>query len=174
MAKIAEITRTYGGLEGRRVKIGTRFAIGSAVEGLVTITTARFTQLKDAGLAREYDPAAKPGTVQPAYMAARQIVQQRQPIESRTARKARLKNAGAPAEPRPLTNPAIGGLSSTVKLAASSPEAQASVVSNLGLRGRRKSSPSPSMTPTVSPPGPALSTPATAPGGATTTESQNS
>jgi hypothetical protein len=176
--EIAEITRTYGGLEGRRVKLGTRFAIDREREGLPVISKSRFQQLKDAGLAREWVPGGgaapvSPGSVGPGV--ALQTVKQKPLNQSRTARKAQLKNAGAPAEPRPLTNPAIGSpISQAVKLAQSSPEDQARIAQNLGLRGRRKSSPSPLTTPTKSPLGPESSTPATAHGGDTTQAQENS
>jgi hypothetical protein len=167
--EIAEITRTYGGMEGRRVKGGTRFAIGKPVEGLQTITRTRFTQLVDAGLARLYVPGNKTPIGTPAYTGGGQTVAQKQPNPSRTALKAKAKNAGAPGEPRPLANPsAPGGLSSPVKLASSSPADQASVVSNLGLRGRRASSRSLLTTHSKLPPGPESSTPVTERGGATT------
>lgn len=176
MAGIAEITRTYGGLEGRRVKAGTRFAIAKAQGGLVVITQARFQQLRDAGLAREEDsPAARAGTPprQPGPV-HQGHVKQKLLNESRTARKARNKNAGAPAEPRPLVNPAIGSQTTPVKLESLSPEAQASIKSNLGLRGRRKSPVSRSTTPGPDSPGPESSTPATAPGGVTIKDARNS
>jgi hypothetical protein len=177
MAEIAEITRTYGGLEGRRVKAGTRFAVGQASDGLPTITKSRFQQLKDAGLARPWDPKASPGrpvplaNVSPAGQSVRQAPLNR----SRTATKAALKNAGAPSEPRPLVNPAGGSpILETVKLESLSPEAQASAKSNLGLRGRRALSASPSTTPGKLPPGPDTSTPATERGGPITKDAQNS
>ncbi len=175
MADIAEITRTYGGLEGRRVKAGTRFSIGKATQGLPVITQARFTQLRDAGLAREWANGAGAPVRQPGPV-ARQTVIQKPLNESRTARKARMKNAGAPTEPRPLVNPAHGGPTSGVKLASSSPEVQASVESNLALplRGRRKSASSRSTTPGKSSPGPESSTPATAAGGVTIQDARNS
>lgn len=176
MAEIAEITRTYGGLEGRRVKAGTRFAIGKAVEGLPQISRTRFTQLVDAGLARLWVPGNKTPIATPAYTGGGQVVQQKQPLESRTARKLRAKNPGAPGEPRPLVNPASapGSLAAPVSLESLSPADQASIKSNLGLRGRRKSSASPSTMRTASPPGPESSTDATAPGGATTEGRENS
>lgn len=175
MADIAEITRTYGGLEGRRVKAGTRFAIGKATGGLEAITQARFTQLRDAGLARVFEGDAAAAPRQPGPV-ARQTVIQRPMNRSRTAAKAAAKNAGAPAEPRPLVNPAHGGQTSAVKLGSSSPEVQASVESNMALplRGRRKSQSSPSTTRGKSAPGPESSTPATAPGGVTIKDARTS
>lgn len=175
MADIAEITRTYGGLEGRRVKAGTRFAIGKPAGGLEAITQARFTQLRDAGLARKFEGDDGPAARQPGPV-ARQTVVQRPLNRSRTAAKAAAKNAGRPPEPRPLVNPAHGGQTSAVKLASSSPEVQASVESNLALplRGRRKPSSSPSTTRGKSAPGPESSTPATGPGGVTITDARDS
>jgi hypothetical protein len=175
MADIAEVTRTYGGLEGRRIKAGHRFAVGKAIDGLDQISRSRFQQLKDAGLAREWDPSGTaPAPRQPAPGVARQTVVHKPLNQSRTAAKAAAKNSARPAEPRPLTNPALGGPASAVKLALSSPEVRASVESNLALRGRRKSPASPSTTPTKSVPGPESSTLATGPGGATTTGQKNS
>lgn len=166
MAEIAEITRTYGGLEGRRVKAGTRFAIGKSTEGLPVITKTRFIQLTDAGLARQWIQGNKTPIGQPAYTGGGQQVKQAQPNASRTARKLREKNAGSPGEPRPLANPsAPGGLSAPVKLESLSPEVQASTAANLGLRGRRGSARSSSTTPGKLPPGPESSTPATERGG---------
>lgn len=172
---IAEITRTYGGLEGRRVKAGTRYAVGKGVEGLPIITKARFEQLKIAGLARDWIPGNKAPILAPAYIGGGQAVKQAQPNPSRTARKLREKNAGAPGEPRPLVNPsAAGGLSAPVKLASSSPEVQASQESNLHMRGRRGSARSSSTTPGKLPPGPESSTPATERGGVTIEDARNS
>jgi hypothetical protein len=169
MAEIAEITRTYGGLEGRRVKAGTRYAVGKSSDGLPTITKTRFEQLKQAGLARDYVAGNKTPIGQPAYTGGGQVVQQRQPNASRTARKVREKNAGSPGEPRPLANPsAPGGLQQPVSLESLSPADQASIKSNLGLRGRRGSSASRSTTLGKLPPGPESSTPATERGGAST------
>lgn len=172
MAEIAEITRTYGGQEGRRVKRGQIIRVGETINGQV-FTRSRFQQLKDAGLARDYDPNNSAPPKQPGPV-ARQTVVFKPLNESRTAKKARAKNAGAPAEPRPLTNPALGGPAMPVKLALSSPEAQASVASNLALRGRRKLSASPSTTLSKSAPGQESSTPAMATGGASTTGPDNS
>jgi hypothetical protein len=170
MAEIAEITRTHGDLKGGRFKAGDRFAIGEkSVDGLPTLSRTRFTQLVQAGLARLWVAGNKTPITTPAYTGGGQTVAQKQPNASRTARKIRDKNAGSPGEPRPLANPsAPGGLSSPVKLASSSPADQASVVSNLGLRGRRKSAASLSTTPGKLPPGPESSTPAMERGGATT------
>lgn len=175
MAEIAEITRTYGGIEGRRVKQGTRFGIGKPVSGLQTITTARFQQLADAGLARRFDPKAGPAPT-PAYGGGGggQKVTQKQPNTSRTVRKAIRKNADRPDEPRPLVNPAAGGPIGAVGSAALSPEAQASLRSNLGLRGRRRSQSSRSITPGNDSPGLSASTPATVPGGESTTGQKDS
>jgi hypothetical protein len=176
MAEIAEITRTYGGVEGRRIKAGTRFAIGKAVDGLPTLTRTRFTQLVDAGLARLWVPGNKDPIPTPGYTGGGQAVVQKQPLESRTSKKLRAKNPGAPGEPRPLVNPASapGSLSAPVSLESLSPADQASIKSNLGLRGRRKSSASPSTMPIASPPGRESSTAATAPGGGTTEAPGNS
>jgi hypothetical protein len=175
MAEIAEITRTYGGQEGRRVKMGTRFAIAKPVGELPVITRQRFTQLVDAGLARAWDPANKTPAPVPAYTGGLQVVKLKASNESRTAKKQRAKNAGAPGEPRPLANPsAPGGLQPAVTLESLSPEAQASIKSNLGLRGRRGSSVSRSTMRSASPPGPESSMGATAPGGGTTAAPQDS
>lgn len=175
MAEIAEITRTYGGVEGRRVKQGALMEVGK-VYGGVLFTKSRFQQLKDSGLARDYDPknegkTARGGTPSVAL----QTVTQRPLNQSRTARKAALKNARAPAEPSPLVNPAHGSQSGVpMKLSSASPAVQASTEQNFALRGRRGSAASRSITPGSSPPGPASSTPATALGGATTTAPENS
>lgn len=176
--KIAVVTRSYGGLEGRRVKAGTRFAIDRAAPGedIKIITRARFQQLKDACLVRPDGTEGPAGAPQPAYMAARQEVVQRSPNQSRTAAKrlARQKNGGQPAEPRPLTNPALGSQTGAITLASLSPADQALAPSGLGLRGRRRSASSRSTTPTSSSPGPTPSAPSTAPGGGTTEERQDS
>jgi hypothetical protein len=175
MADIAEITRTYGGLEGRRVKAGSLMEVGK-VYGGVLFTKSRFQQLKDSGLARDYDPKGAGRPARPAAPSvALQTVVQKPLNQSRTARKARLKNAGAPSEPRPLVNPAHGSPAGVpMKLSSASPEVQASTEQNFALRGRRGSRRSPLTTPTSSPPGPESSTPATAPGGATTTAPETS
>lgn len=170
MAEIIQITRTYGGQEGRRVKAKTRFAVGNASDGLAVVTKARMQQLISAGLAKIWDPNDKPDapTPTPGYTPGGQSVAQKQPNASRTARKLREKNAGTPGEPRPLANPATGGLlQEPVKLESLSPADQASIKSNLGLRGRRGSSASRSTTAGKQPPGPASSTPATERGGVT-------
>lgn len=172
MAEIAEITRTYGGLEGRRVKQGSIMEVGK-VYGGVLFTKGRFQQLKDSGLARDYDPKRNgdaPAVRGGVPGAALQTVTQRPLNQSRTAMKARAKQVGTPAEPRPLVNQANGSRDGVpMKLSSASPEVQASIESNLALRGRRKSPASPSTTLGSSAPGPESSTLAMAPGGGTTT-----
>lgn len=64
---IAVAIRTFGNSrshEGLRVKAGTRFAIGKALDGLPLLTDARFKALRDAGLVRginDADLVAAPG-----------------------------------------------------------------------------------------------------------------
>lgn len=172
--EIAEITRTYGGMEGRRIKAGTRLAIDKEIEGLQVISLGRYRQLVQAGLARPWtgSPIPPSAAPRPAYAAAGQTVKQPIQTASRSvkqaqAKAAKRKNAEAPPEPRPLVNTA-GGQTGPSASSSLSPEDQASKKASLGLRGTRTSKRSPSTTPSASSPGPAPSTPATAPGGAST------
>lgn len=159
MAKIAIITRTYGGQEGLRTRAGTKLAIGTPCDGLQVISAARFAQLVGNGLAKEWIPKegetldARPSYGGGGLKGAAQTVIQKQPMVSRTEQKRRrLANPDAPAAPRPLVNPAPGR-TGVIELSQSSPEDQASVKANLGLRGRRKSQPSQSTTAGDSSPG---------------------
>ncbi len=173
VVEIAEITRTYGGLEGRRVKAGTRMAVEKPVAGLQVITLGRYKQLVSAGLARPWTGSPTPAPApRPAYAPQGQTVKQPIQTAARSVKQAQKKaaarkNPGAPLEPRPLVNPA-GGQTGASESASLSPEDQASKKATLGLRGTRASRRSQSITPTASSPGPTPSTPATGPGGAST------
>lgn len=175
MIEILKVTRTYGGLEGRRIKAGTKLAVGGKHEDLQVITAARANQLKNAGLAQPWTPepaGAKPAAPpRPNYAANRGAVVH-QPIQTgkRAAaahKKKAPRGAEAPAEPRPLENPASGQTGETGS-SALSPEDQASKKSTLGLRGTRGSRRLPLTTASASPPGPPPSTPATRRGGGST------
>lgn len=175
MAEICEITRTHSNTEGKRYRAGDRLAVDKPQGGLPLITKQRFKQLTDVGLARLWDPSNPQPIPRAGYggVAGAQQVAQKQPNESRTVRKQRQKNAGTPAEPRPLANPAAGGRAPDLKQSSLSPADQAAVNANLGLRGRRGSSRSSSTTPTSSAPGPTSSTLATPPGGVSITDARN-
>lgn len=180
MAIICEITKTYGGVEGRRVKAGTRFAVGQAAGGLMVITPARFGQLKDVGLGREWDPKTQAAAPRVDYVGpkAGQVVQQPKKTQSRTAAKQRRQvQADAPGEPRPLARQA-GGLSmgGAERPASSSPAAPASNSSSSAspMRGSRRSAGASSTTPSSSAPGPTSSTAVTGHGGARTTAPKDS
>jgi len=117
---IAQITRTYGGLEGPRIKAGTRFAIGKNIEGLRTVSEARFRQLKGTGLARYYDPnapaapAARPNYAAPTLTAAPKEVGTnpgKKKAGMAAARQAsrRKTQEEEPADPQPISTQSLRG-----------------------------------------------------------------
>lgn len=197
---VVEVTRTYGGLEGRRVKAGTRFAVNCTVDGMKTITKPRADQLRGQRLVRDLDvtsaaaaPGAKPAP-QPRRGAERSPPNKSEPDSKprpnprRTSRK--RTQTDEPGEPRPLARGRqAGGPDGTADAASSSREDRQAGSVTFKQRGTRRqgSGGSPSTTPvslskphatgTSSPAsrrGQTSSTPVTPPGGAPSTESVTS
>lgn len=197
---LAEITRTYAGQEGRRIKAGTRFAVGVTIEGLKTISLPRFNQLKAQRLAKEVDgtalaaPSAKPAPTPrrgaerppPNKMEPPSRARPTQPARSRSRKRTQSEQ---PEEPRPLDRPQAGGPDGEGTASSSSQEVRQTGSLTLRQRGtrRRTSAGSQSTTPAslTKPPaattskrgsraGPKSSTPATPTGGDTSEESQSS
>jgi hypothetical protein len=133
--EIAVVTKTYQGLEGSRVKAGTRFAVGKAQGGLPLITNARYEALKAGKLVRPLDDAdLKAGPRRP--LERRRVVLEEGPGASRKpareirnkvrARLAGEKQSDAPEGPKQLKGPRNGSQTGPETSASSSPEDQAS------------------------------------------------
>lgn len=167
---LARITRTYGGQEGRRVRAGTVFGVGKDHPGLVTITEARYRQLKQQRLAHEItaaDLAENPSTkakperhapgvsspqAKPAPVPANKVLPDSKPpaaaaapakASPRTAARRKGQNE-TPAEPRPLVRQ-NGGQRGRTASALSSPEdrqAGSLTFKQRGTRGQRAGAPS--------------------------------
>lgn len=147
---IAQITRTYGGAEGPRVKAGTRFAIGKVIEGMRTITEARFRQLKGSGLARYFDPSAPAApAARPNYAAPQLTAAPREVGNKPTAKKKGMAEARQasrrktqdeePEDPKPISTQSLRG--SQTGPAAPAPSSQAgrqSKPSTSTQRGQRR------------------------------------
>lgn len=162
--EICVITRAYGGQEGRRIKVGTRFAIDKAQDGLAVITRGRYQQLRDAKLAKPFgveDTAAAPGAATyakqdgPRTLNGQPLTETRiggtgekGPRAVRAASRRRTSQEAAPEAPAPLSRP-TGSPTGAGGRSSSSPEGQASSGSTSRQRGTRQGSkPSPSTTPT--------------------------
>lgn len=175
---LVKVIRPYGGQEGRRVKPGTLFSVDAALDGFQTITTARWNQLRQMGLAT----AATPGDETPAAPNARRTRQApdpankvepdskpprlpRQPSQRAGARKRSQEDT--PKEPRPLARRPGSPAGRQEPAASSSPEDRQAGSVTLKQRGtRRGSGGSPSITPGSPPPTPDANTssPDSAPG----------
>lgn len=190
---LAQIVRTYGGQEGRRVKAGTVFTVHPTTRpGLIQISPARYQQLKASRLAAEFTgeqpaaPASRPADSPPrgrltprrgtAPTPDNKVEPDSQPKPAPNPRRLsrRRTQNEAPKEPRPLARRLPGGPDGDQEQAASSSPADHQVGSltlkRRGVRGRRSGG-SALTTPGPSAPGPMSSTDATAPGGAPTTTS---
>lgn len=195
---LARIDRTYGGQEGHRVKAGTVFGVGKNYPGLITISQARYSQLKQQRLAHEITaeeleanppPAPKgermaPGVHRPVSKPAPDPANkvepdskppQRAPASppARTAVRRRRQNE-TPPDPRPLERQNGGRPGRTPSASSSQEVRQAGSVTlkQRGTRGRRVAAPSDgsaSTTPIDSPPGRTSRTGATVRGGGATT-----
>jgi hypothetical protein len=173
MVQIVEVTRTYGGDEGYRVKAGTKFSVAKPYKlhgvDLQVISQGRYSQLLKANLIRTYagDNTPLSETPRPNYEGqASRMTTVKQPMQTQTRTAAQAREA-APQEPRPLENPASppGGQTGADSSSSSSAAAQASKPSTSNVRGNRTSKPSPSTIRTKSARGPKPSTPATGSGG---------
>lgn len=176
MVQIVEVTRTYGGDEGHRVKAGRRFSVGAKAKldgvELQVISVGRYSQLLKANLVRTYsaDNAPLAQTPRPNYEEqAAKTVTVKQPIQTQKRLDAQIREA-APPEPRPLKNPASpdGGQTGEKKSSSSSQAAPLSDQSALRPRGNRTAKPSASTPAIKSVRGAKPSTPATANGGGST------
>lgn len=196
---LVKVTRPYGGAEGRRVKPGVIFSVGQKRKGFITITQARWQQLKQMNLAEE----TKPGTQAPAAPGARPRNRQaptpvnRKEPDSQTpapqqatttrTRTRRRAQEDAPTPPRPLLR--RGSQNGTQEQPASlSPADRQAGSVTLKQRGtRRGSAGSPLTTPDSPPtsqgettstqdsvPGPTSSMPVTADGGPGSAPSKDS
>lgn len=164
---VVEVTRSYSGKEGFRVRAGTRFAVDRPFEKLTVIDNGRYLQLLRSGLVRPWklgDVVPLSKTPTPKYEGQTRSPQVLQPQKTQTRTAAKMKQEARPAEPRPLENPA-GGKTGAAGSASSSQEAQASTKSTSKSRGTRRSRSSASTTPTKNADGAKSSTPATGAGG---------
>lgn len=185
---LVRVQRTYGGQEGRRVKIGTILAVEEAhPTGGQMITRARYNQLVQQRLvtrllgdeiAAASEENKAPGVVIPSRNGDRPAAQPGNKMEpdSRPSKPVRNPRQSArakmqeesPKEPRPLGR-RTGSQTGAAQPASSSPEVHqvgSVTLKQRGVRGRRAGSPS--TTPGSSAPGLTPSTPATALGGGDT------
>lgn len=132
---IAVVTKTYGGLEGRRVNAGTRFAVGKAKDGLMTITPTRYLALAKSKLVRPFDKATD-GEAAPAVGDVRPTPPQATKTGAavRRAARARTRQADNPDPPKKISG---GSQTGEAGQASSSAPAQASASSTSSSRGRR-------------------------------------
>lgn len=144
--EICVVAKTYGGAEGQRVYAGTRFAVGKDVDGLKTITRARYDALRQNNIVRplgEEDTVAAPGRVR--YGA--DFIQKTEGEGTgvtlarnvRQAAKVRARQSDNPIPPAPL-KPQRGSQTGAAKPSASSAAAPASSSSTSGSRGNRAGS----------------------------------
>lgn len=170
MSVIVEVTRSYSGQEGFRVKAGRRFSVATPFEDLTVITEARYNQLNKSGLVRVWNPKGDiplAQTPRPKYEGQVKGARINPPVNPQRpgqGAKSRKPQEAKPSEPSPLANPA-GGKTGQAGSASSSPADPASQKSTSSPRGNRKSRSSQSTTHTKSQDGPKPSTPATAVGG---------
>lgn len=179
---LIEVKRAYGGAEGKRVRVGTRFWVRypgkkAAPEGVLEISPARYQQLSQQRLVAPLEPGAKveeqsrprpePRTRRPAAPVPGAKVEPDSP------RAPGPRTAAKSAEPKPKrTLPAPSGSpTGQAGRSSSSPAAPQTGTSTLKQRGTRRgqrSDGSPSTTPSASAPGPTPSTAPTPDGGGTT------
>lgn len=173
---VVEVTRSYSGQEGFRVKAGTRFAVEKGINGLRVIDQGRYMQLLRSGLVRPYKagdstPLARAPT--PKYEGQVKSPQVMQPAKTQVRTAEKRRQEAKPSEPRPLENPG-GGKTGADASASSSPAVQASTKSTSKSRGTRRSRPSQSTTPTKNADGQKPSTPATQVGGVSIKDARRS
>lgn len=148
--EIGVVRKTYQGIEGERVKAGTRFAIGKDKGDLPIMSNARFQELCRLKIMRPLN--AEDGKAAPSAAPLEKVITTLQgpsgavPRARRQAARARLKQDDNPPAP---TKKAVPAGSQTGKAApsSSSPEAQASKPSTSRSRGTRPSASPPSTTP---------------------------
>lgn len=151
---IAVVTRTYQGLEGHRVKAGTRFAIGRELHGLPVITKARFQTLLQSKLVRPFgseDTVEQPRHERPLARTVTTMEGTGGPTARaiRAASRARVKQTDTPGAPKQLKGPAAKSTSPGSQTGAgagssSSAAAPASTTSTSGSskkRGQRGAAP---------------------------------
>ena len=182
---LVKVRRAYGGQEGKRLRVGDLFWVitpggKKAPQPVVAeITHARFRQLEQQKLIEAADPKAK---VEPPSRPAQPAPRRVQPAPAskvqpdskpRTASKAKVPGAKAPAASRPG-----GREDGTDQPSSSSQAARPTGGSTLKQRGTRRgdkpSGGSPSTTRGPSSPGQTSSTAATPDGGGTTPGSEDS
>lgn len=141
IVEIAVVTRTYQGLEGNRVKAGTRLAVDKAQGDLKVITRGRYQQLLQNRLVRPLgadDAKALPG---PRYGAEGPLeltgegtsVLVAQKVRQRA--RARARQADDPPPPKALAP--LGSRTGVAKSVSSSPADPASSSSTSTSRGTR-------------------------------------
>ena len=191
---LVEVVRPYSGLEGKRVKPGTRFSVDKERPGLQMITIHRANALKRNHLIKEIAIEGETPMELEAPRPAKNQNRPRRPVAKveedsapgpsrerdaqrrRTSSKAPRRQDPEPAAPRKLSGPA-GSLTGQDALSSASPAARPITSSTLRQRGTRRdkaSGGSQSTTHSDSSPGPKSSTPATTPGGEPSPESPDS
>jgi hypothetical protein len=141
---IAVVRRTYNGVEGHRVKAGTRFAVGKEQGGLPVITKPRYQALVGLGLIRpfgEEDTAALVRPVRPLPRTVTTMEGTGGPTARsiRDAARRRVKQTDTPGAPKQLAGPKSkdGSRTGTAPASSSSPEAPASANVTSGSLKRR-------------------------------------
>ncbi len=149
---ICVIRKTYQGIEGERVKAGTKFAIGKERDGLPVMTNARFQELSRLKIARAFN-AAEDGKAAPSATPLERTITTLQgpsgpvPRARRQAARNRLKQEDNPPAPTKKADPS-GSQTGKAAPSSSSPEGQAPSSSTSKRRGTRPSASSSSTTPT--------------------------
>lgn len=168
---IAVVRRTYNGLEGHRVKAGTRFAVGREQGGLKVITKARFQTLAQSGILRAFgdEDTKGPATVRPSPPLARTVTTMEGPggpsaRKIRDAVRKRTRQASEPGAPKQVKGP-VNAQASTSP-GSQTGEGSASSVSlgdqaqnpstpkRSGRRGTRGAAPAEAVIPPASPSSP--------------------
>lgn len=183
---LVEVTRAYGGQEGKRVRRGDRFWVvkpgskAKAPEGVTVIAYTRYQQLRQQRLVADVDPGAK---VEPASRPATEPRTRRLPAAPVPG--AKVEPDGAPRAPRPRQaarakepkpeverkpasprgGQASGGKAPTSSSSQAAPQTGGSTLRQRGTRRGQVAAGSPSTTPGDSSPGPTSSTPPTPNGG---------
>jgi hypothetical protein len=163
---IAVVLKTYSGVEGQRVKAGTRFAIGKEIGGLPVITKSRYEALRQNKIVRKLaDDDLKPrrGT----YPLARKVIMEegagglsaqaaRNKVRGRLATK---KQDAEPSLPKQVSGPRAGSRTGAEKSESSSEAGhplKPLTSKNFARRGQRGA-------PAVAPAAPSASSPSTTP-----------
>ncbi len=148
---IGVIRKTYQGIEGERVKAGTKFAIGKEKDGLAVMSNARFQELCRLKIARPFN-STEDGKAAPSAGPLDKVVTTLQgpggpvPRARRQAARARLKQDDAPPAPTKKVAPS-GSQTGKAAPSSSSPEDQAPKPSTSRSRGTRSSASSSLTTP---------------------------